>query len=317
MTSSDWTIIDRAKSVRRYSRLDEIESVLRDHWFSYLLVVPIALFLVSLMWFPFMRGIWMSFHKWPFVGEPQWVGLDNYTFLMSWDVFFTSMKATVLFATTTFIQLVVALAAALAVSQISRFKSVINGVFLIPYAMPPLVSGTIWVYLLEPDLGPVFGYLTKWGVLAESIYWTANGDTALAVITFATAWTFWPFMFIIFTAGLQKIPDEYYETARVYGANRWQTFRNITLPQLKGPILVAISIRMVWNLSKVSQPLQMTQGGPGYETSILAVLLYNYTYDRGQLGFAFTLGVILFVITFGFVFLFIREFERENEVGRA
>ncbi|MFC6964679.1 carbohydrate ABC transporter permease [Halocatena marina] len=163
MTSSDWTIIDRAKSVRRYSRLDEIESVLRDHWFSYLLVVPIALFLVSLMWFPFMRGIWMSFHKWPFVGEPQWVGLDNYTFLMSWDVFFTSMKATVLFATTTFIQLVVALAAALAVSQISRFKSVINGVFLIPYAMPPLVSGTIWVYLLEPDLGPVFGYLTKWG----------------------------------------------------------------------------------------------------------------------------------------------------------
>jgi ABC-type sugar transport system permease subunit len=309
-------VTDRA-TVFQGAWIDKIGRTVREHWFSYLLVVPTALFLIVLLWLPFMRGIWMSFHNWTIVGEPEWVGLDNYTYLFTWDVFYTSLKATVLFATTTFIQLVVALAAALAVRHISRLKSVINGLFLVPYAMPPLVSGTIWVYLLEPDLGPVFGYLTQWGVLEEPIYWTSSGDTALIAITLATAWTFWPFMFIIFMAGLQKIPDEYYETAKVYGANRWESFRYITLPQLKGPILVAISIRMVWNLSKVSQPIQMTGGGPGYQTSILAVLMYNFTYSRGQLGFAFTLGIVLFLLTLGFVFLFFREFERESEVTGA
>jgi ABC-type sugar transport system permease subunit len=104
-------------------------------------------------------------------------------------------------------------------------------------------------------------------------------------------------MFLIILASRESIPDEYYETAQVYGSNRVQTFLRITLPQLKSAILVALSIRLVWNLAKVSQAFQLTQGGPGYETSVLGVLLYRFAYSDGQFGMGFAVGMFLLAVT--------------------
>jgi len=117
-------------------------------------------------------------------------------------------------------------------------------------------------------------------------------------------------MFLIILASRQSIPDEYYESAKVYGAIRFQMFRRITLPQLKSAILVALSPRLVWNLAKVSQPLQLTGGGPGFETSVLAILLYRFAFDNAAMGLSYAIGIILLLITMVFVALFIREFEK-------
>ena len=297
--------------------VDGVRETISDNWFSYLLILPSLLFLVLLMWLPFLQGIWMSFYNWPFGGTPTWVGLENYRFLFSWGPFYTALEATFIFALSTFMMLAVAIVAALAVREIKWGTGIVTGIFLLAYTLPPLVTGTIWAYLLEPTLGPIFGYLTQLGILQNTIYWGSNGDTALAAVMFVTTWTFWPFMFLIISASLRGIPDDYYETARIYGANRWQTFLRVTLPQLKSAILVAVSIRMIWNLTKVSQVLQLTNGGPGYETSILAVLLYRFAYSRGSMGAAYAIGVILLIITVAFVFLFIREFERSSEESGA
>jgi len=286
----------------------------REYRFAYLLLVPTLLFMILLLWLPFLRGVWMTFHEWPLgFGEVGWVGFENYAFLFQWGPFYTSLKATVIFATTTLIQLGIALAAALAVKNINWGKNILSGLFLIPYTMPPVVTGTVWLFLLKPNFGPVFGYLQQWGILDQTIYWSTDGELALTIITLVTAWTFWPFMFLVIMATLQSIPDSHYESAKVYGANRVQQLRYVTLPQLKSAILVAVSIRIIWNLSKISQPLQMTQGGPGYETSLLAVTLYRFAWNDGQLGIAFAVGIILLILVFGFVVVFIREFEREAE----
>jgi ABC-type sugar transport system permease subunit len=289
---------------------------LREHWFSYLLVGPTVLFLVLLMWVPFIRGVWMSFHHWEFLEEPTWVGLENYTYLFSWEPFYLSLKATAGFATSTVFQLGIALVAALTVNKLrERFQPAMSAVMLMAYTMPPIVTGTLWLYILNPNFGPVFDLLTTYGLLESAIYWGQEGTSALAVITGVTVWTFWPFMFIILFANRQRIPDTYYELAQVYGASRYQMFRRITLPQLRSAILVAVSIRFIWNLSKISQPLQITNGGPGYETSLLAVLLYRYARETGELGLAFAVGMVLFAITIAFVALFIREFERSGGVS--
>ena len=290
-----------------------VRETLSENWFSYLLILPVLVFLVLLMWLPFLQGVYMSLNEWPFGGEPTWVGLGNYQFLFSWGPFFTSLKATLVFSLTTLFQLGIALVAALAVRELRRGKSFVTGAFLLSYTVPPLVTGTIWAYMLQPDLGPVFGYLTQWGILEETIYWGSQGDAALAVVVFVTTWTFWPFMFLIISASLESIPEEMYESARMYGANRYQTFLRVTLPQLKSAILVALSIRIIWNMTKISQVLQLTNGGPGYETSVLAVLLYRFAYGQGRMGVAYAVGVILLLLTVGFVFVFIREFERTNE----
>lgn len=289
--------------------------VLEEHWFSYLLFVPTLIFLILLMWLPLIRGIWMSFHKWTFI-EQTWIGLDNYRFMFNWDNFYTSMKATTLFATTTFIQLVIALIAATLVHNMNAFKNFTNGLMLVPYTMAPVVTGLIWVFLLNPDFGPIFQYPVQWGVLKSTFFYAGTGRAALTSITLVTAWTFWPFMFIILLATLDGIPKEHYETAEIFGANRVQRFLHVTLPQLKSAILVVVSLRMIWNLSKVSQPLAMTGGGPGFDTSILAILLYRYVWGRGAFGLAFTVSVVLLTITIAFVILFIREFERESVRAR-
>ncbi|MFB6120042.1 MAG: carbohydrate ABC transporter permease [Halobacteriaceae archaeon] len=284
----------------------------REHWLSYLLFVPTLLFLLLVVWFPFFRGVWMSFHVWPAFGETKFVGLENYVYIFEWDTFWVSVKATLIYMTMTVIQLALALAATLSVRKLSRFDDLADGIFLIPYTMPPVVTGTIWLYILNPNYGPVFGWLTEWGVLSSPIYWGINGDSAITVVTLVGAWTFWQFMYLIFIASIQSIPDEHYETARVYGANRIQRFTNITLPYMKSAILIAISIRIIRNLVKVSQPLQMTQGGPGYQSSVLAILLYRFTLTQGDYGLAFTIGVIMFVLTIGFAFVFLREFNKSR-----
>jgi ABC-type sugar transport system permease subunit len=299
-----------------WPRVSTAIDTLQENWLAYAFLTPVLLMLLVVLWFPFLRGIVMSFHEWPLgPGEAEFIGLGNYTFLFGWEPFWTSVKVTLIYSFVTFFQVVIAVAAASVVANIKRFQSVVSGLFLAPYAMPPVTTAVLWVYLLSPADGPVFGYLQEWDVLNSAIYWSAQGDTALAVVMFVMIWTFWPFMFLIILATRESIPESYYESAKVYGANRVQTFFRITLPQLKSAILVAVSIRMVWNLAKISQPFTLTRGGPGYDTSILAVLLYRLGYRSGQLGLAYTIGLVLLVITLAFVALFIREFERE--AGRA
>lgn len=277
------------------------------------MIIPTVLFIVGVLWFPFVRGIWMSFHDWPFTGEPQWIGLENYRFLFGWDMFYTSLRATVIYASMTVIQLALALGATLLLANVDRFKTVLNGMFLIPYTLPGIVSGVIWLYLLEPDFGPVFQLLQDLGITSGPIYWQSSGDTAMTAIIAAGSWTFWPFMFLILYAAREGIPETHYESAKVYGASRVQQFFRITLPQLKTAILIAVSIRMIWNLSKVAQPWQMTGGGPGFETSLLAILLYRLSYSRFEMGLAYATGMVLLLVVLIFIFIFVREFFKESE----
>ncbi|MFA9517891.1 carbohydrate ABC transporter permease [Halopenitus sp. H-Gu1] len=298
-------------------RIGGVVRALEDNWLWYLLFIPTLLYMVLLLWIPLVQGAWMSLHSWPTGGDPQWLGLGNYLYLFSWEPFYTSLYATLWFGASTFLQIGLAVAAACLVANLSKFKSIVSTGFIIPYTMPPVVTGTIWLFLLNPSYGTIWNFTTELGILAEPIYWAQDGTSALAVVTGVLVWTFWPFMFLIIVATRESIPNSYYETARVYGANRVQMFLSITLPQLKSAILVAVSIRLIWNLSKISQAFQLTQGGPGYDTSVLGVLLYRFAYNQGQFGRGFAVGMVLLVLTIAFVALFIREFEQARKEGTS
>lgn len=307
----------RGGQSRTTTRWSRYRRVIAKHWFAYALLAPTILMLVFIFYLPFVRGVWMSFHEWPFLGEPRWVGLDNYRYLLEWDAFHTSLRATLIFSLLTVVQLVIAMVAALAVTNQKRFQNLTSAAFLVPFTMPPVVTGTIWTFLLNPTNGPVFKFLTSEGILAQPLYWRTKGELALLSIMGITTWTFWPFIFLIFVASLKQIPDEHYESAKVYGANRVQRFLKVTLPQMKSAILVAVSLRIIWNLSKVSQPLQMTRGGPGYDTSILAILMYRFARNEGQMGLAYAVGMVLLLLVLAFVVVFIREFEKSSREVKA
>lgn len=295
--------------VKLRRRTTRFKQIVVESWFPYLLLTPLLAYLLFLLWVPFFRGVWMSLHNWPFFGQKEWVGLENYRYILSWEPFYTSFKATFMYLSITVMQVALALIASLSLANLnlsSRLDTVVNGIYLIPYTMPPVVTGALWILILDPLYGPLFKPLLNQGLIGEPIYWANNSLTAMGGIVIAGGWTFWPFMFLVIHASRESIPAEYYESAQMYGASKIQALRHITLPQIKSAILVAVAIRMVWNLAKVSQPLQMTQGGPGYSTSMLAVLLYRFAFIRGQLGLAYIVGIILFLISLTAVLIFIR-----------
>ena len=296
-------------------RMSRYGEQIEDNLFSYLLILPTLLFFVFLIWIPFFRGIWISFHSWGLGGNQGWVGLANWRFIFTWPVFYVSLKATAIFLFSTVIQLAFALAAALAMRHIDYFENLINALLLVPYTMPAVVVAAFVVYLADPTFGPLFGYLVQWGVLEQPIYWGTQGDLSLLLVTLVNGWTFWPFMFLIFVASLDSAPDEWYEAAHTYGASHFQTFWNVTLPHLKSAIVIATSIRLIWNISKVSQPLTITQGGPGYETSILGILLYRFAFNQQAFGRAYVIGLLMFLIALVSIVKFIRVFERQSEEG--
>lgn len=269
-----------------------------DRWLIVVFLLPTTLFMLLLLWLPFLQGIWMSLHSWPLMGEPRWEGLQNYVDFINADYFWTSIEVTLIYSLSTLFQLIIALAAALALKQ--KFvpaKPLLRGIMLIAYAMPPVVVGAIWLFLLDPTLGMVTHYLIQLGIIDFPIYWFSDNAWAKWTITLVASWTFWPFMFLIILSSLQAIPEAQYELAEVYGANLWQRFVTVTWPHIQGAVLVVVILRIAFNLAKIDQPFQLTGGGPGYETSVLSILMYRFAFMSGDFGIAFTVGMFLVVMT--------------------
>ena len=291
------TIEDRAALSLRVGGWGR-STLAEDRWLIVVFLLPTTLFMILLLWLPFLQGIWMSLHNWPLMGEPSWRGIENYRDYLAAPYFWTSIEATLIYSLSTLFQLVLALVAALALKQtFVPFKPVLRGVMLIAYAMPPVVVGAIWLFLLDPSLGMVTHYLIEFGIIDYPIYWFAENTWAKWTITLVASWTFWPFMFLIILAALQSIPQSQYELAEVYGANLWQRFVTVTWPHIQGAILVVVILRLAFNLAKIDQPFQLAGGGPGYETSVLSILMYRFAFMSGDFGMAFTVGMFLVMIT--------------------
>ncbi|ESP87063.1 carbohydrate ABC transporter permease [Candidatus Halobonum tyrrellensis] len=293
-------------------RLTRARESFNEHRLAYLFVLPTAFYLVFLWWVPFLWGIWMSFHSWPLFGEVEFIGLDNYAYILSWDVFYTSLRATVVYGLQTIPQLVLGVVAALIVWDMDRFEGAASWAFLAPYVFPPLIIGTLWKQILDPNSGAFFAYLMEWGILDQPVYWTSEGNAALAVITLVGTWTFWPLVFLLVVASLRGIPKSHIETAKVYGASRWQRFRKIIFPQIQTAVIIALILRVIWNLGKIEQPLQLTRGGPGWDTSVLGIVLYRLAWNRQEMALSFTVGLFLALLSFTVVIGLIVLFERRS-----
>ena len=283
-----------------------------ERWLIILFLLPTTAFMVLLLWVPFLQGIWMSFHQWPFMGEPRWLGLENYKSFMTADYFWTAIRATLIYSLSTLFQLILALAAALALKQkFVGWKPLWRGIMIISYAMPPVVVGAIWLFLLDPSLGMITHYLVEFGIIDYPIYWFSENLWAKWMITLVASWTFWPFMFLIILSSLQSIPESHYELAEIYGANMWQRFVTVTWPNIKGAIIVVVILRLAFNLAKIDQPFTLTGGGPGYETSVLSILMYRFAFMSGDFGMAFTVGMFLVAMTALLILPFAWVFQRQ------
>jgi multiple sugar transport system permease protein len=294
-----------AKYVR--SRLDRVGSRepllnridISDRTLKWLFLLPSVAILAFLAIYPFVQGIWMSFHEWPLAADTRaWVGLANYQALIGSDRFLGSARATVVFTgVSVMLELIIGVGLALYLRSLSsNWRPVFRTIFILPMVMTPIATGLMWRLLLNGQIGVVNWMIINFlGMTPPD--WTSSPTVAMATVIMIDIWQWTPLIVMIVYAGLLSIPKTMYEAARVDGAPRLAVFRHVTLPQIKYMIGIAVVFRLMRSFRSFDIIWLVTNGGPGTATEILNVYLYRVAFVNLQGGQAAALGVILLVVT--------------------
>ncbi len=272
----------------------------REKIFSVSLLMPCFIFVVLFAFYPILYSFYLSLHKiilgLPSLGQP-FTGLANYRELMGDEVALHSLINTLVFVfTSTFFEILFGLAIALVINRHFKGRGIVRAAILIPWAIPTVVSSQMWRFIFNDKYGLLNYALYGSDTVAYSA-WMADPATAFAAIIIADVWKTSSFAGILILAGLQVIPDELYEAARIDGASSWQQFKKITLPLIKPSILIALLFRTMDAFRVFDLVFVMTQGGPADSTNVLQFYGYKKIFAEGMMGYGSTISVLVFLIT--------------------
>src|SRR4051812_33437068 len=271
-----------------------------------LMVSPSLLLIAVVAAYPIGYAIWLSLHEYSVrvAGLSRWAGLKNYTTALGDPKFWDAVRTTFIFTgASVVLETMLGLAMALAMHSAFRGQGLLRTVVLVPWAVLTVVTAITWQTIFEPTLGFVNSLLGAVGLPNDTV-WLGQSPEALMVMIFADTWKTAPFMALLLLAGLQVIPDDIYEAAKVDGATTWQRFTRITLPLLKPAILVALIFRTLDALRIFDLPFVLTQGANG--TTTLSILSYDQFSQNRLLGEGSALAILTFLIVMAVSFLYIR-----------
>ena len=257
--------------------------------------------------YPIFYAIWLSLNEYSVItpGLSRFVGIDNYLDALGSSDFWTAMKTTVLFTVISVgLELVIGLGMALVMHQAFRGRALLRAVVLVPWAVLTVVTAITWRTIFEPELGFVNTTLTALGLPGGDVVWLGEEGYALAVMIFADVWKTAPFMALLLLAGLQGIPQDLYDAAKVDGASTWQRFRSVTLPLLIPAITVALIFRTLDALRVFDLPYVLTKGANGTET--LSLIAQRELVTNRNTGLGSSLAVLTFITVMAVSFLYIR-----------
>ncbi|HVW16828.1 MAG TPA: sugar ABC transporter permease [Solirubrobacteraceae bacterium] len=271
------------------------------------MVSPSLVVIAVVAAYPIGYAIWLSLHQYSVIhpGLSRWVGFDNYSSALGSSDFWSATRTTFLFtAISVSLELVIGIAMALLMHESFRGRSVLRAVVLVPWAVLTVGTAMMWRTIFEPDLGFANQVLQALHLPGAHTVWLGQDGYAMAVMIVADVWKTAPFMALLVLAGLQVIPDDVYDAAKVDGATAWQRFARITLPLLRPAILVALIFRTLDALRVFDLPFVLTQGANG--TTSLSLLAYQQLTQNRLIGPGSALAVLTFVIVMAVSFLYIR-----------
>jgi multiple sugar transport system permease protein len=270
------------------------------------MLAPALVVMALVAAYPIGYAIWLSLNEYSvrFPDLSRWAGFRNYSEALGSSEFWDAVVVTFLFTgISVTLELVIGLGMALAMHEAFKGRALLRAVVLVPWAVLTVVSAITFRTLFEPDLGLAPQVLNTIGI-AENVVWLGESGYALAVMVLADVWKTAPFMALLLLAGLQVIPADLYDAAKVDGASTWQRFTRITLPLLVPAILVALIFRTLDALRIFDLPFVLTRGSNN--TTTLSLLAHQeLTVDR-VIGLGSALSVLTFVIVMAVSFLYIR-----------
>ncbi len=246
---------------------------------------------------PIISSFLLSFTEWDLIGDIKWVGISNYIKAIHDPVIMDALKHTLLFIAG-YLPSVLIIALAIALIMNKKLKGVVffRAVYFIPVITSWVAVSMIWKWLLNPKYGIINYLLSLVGVVGPQ--WLQDPKWALAGVIMTSVWKDIGFIMVIYLAGLQEIPDHYYEAAEIDGVNRWQKFRYITWPLLAPTTFFVLTISLINSFQVFDQVWIMTGGGPIGATSVLVEQIYRNAFRYYKMGYASAISWLLFALIF-------------------
>lgn len=261
---------------------------------AWLALAPTLTILLLYRFIPLGWNAVLSFQEMSYTGATSFVGLDNYRMIATDPVFVKAFTNNVILLGTIPVGITLGLGLALLLNQDFFGSNFFRSVFFLPYIIMMVAVAVIWTFMFKSDNGVINHVLVQAGVVDEGIRWLSDGTWAIVSVFVVHVWKTTGFYMVIILAGLQTIPTQLYEVARIDGANRIQRFLYITLPLLKPTLGVCVLVGMIASFRLFDLVFVLTNGGPAHETEILLTWLYKQAFRFGNFGYAAVLTIVLF-----------------------
>jgi multiple sugar transport system permease protein len=307
-------VITADRPIRRRRRgIRRVLFEARKEWSAYLFLTPAFILMGIFTLFAVGFSLYLSFHQWDILNpQKPYVGLQNYRELRSDAYFRQAVKNTAYFTLGTVpLSVVFGLLIALLLNRQIRGRAIFRTLFYLPVVTPLIVSGLIWKWVLDGDFGLLNYYIGKIGISPQ--LWLANPSLAMPSVIMTSVWATVGFTMLVYLAGLQAIPQEYYEAAAVDGAGGWKQFRHITLPLL-APSTFFVTVYLVISSFQVfDQIFIMTNGGPLRATTTVVYYIWQAGFQQFTMGYASAMAYALFAIIFVFTILQVVLYNRRTD----
>jgi multiple sugar transport system permease protein len=291
---------------------------------AWLLLAPAVLLLIGIIIYPVINTILLSFQSYNLM-MPQanhWIGFRNYVDAITNSVygFWASVRWSVLFSVlTTVIAFLIGLAMALILNERLRFRTLWRGMALVPWVIPYVVVAYLFFYMFNSQYGIVNDVLTSihifgWQPISHPLGWYGNANLARVAVITAAVWNRFPFFTLMLLAGMQTLPQDLYDAAKVDGANSRDRFWTVTIPGLRGIIAIVTTLSLIWSLNEFAIIWAMTNGGPGVATNNMVIHIYRTGFIEQRIGMAATMSAIWLVILLAFAYFYIRIMEGKAAV---
>jgi multiple sugar transport system permease protein len=272
---------------------------------GYLLLIPLLVIILGLLAYPVVSALLLSFQD-KKLGTPGiFVGLANYTELLTRDArFWTVVRNSFVFTLFSIVgKLIVGMALAVVLNQQLKARAFFRGWLLLPWIAPSLVVTLTWRWMLDGSTGIINFVLMSLHLTKNPVSWLGNTSTAMGSIIAVDIWRGFPFFAVTLLAGMQAIPSELYEAATVDGATNWHKFRFITVPGLRTVILIVTLLSTIWTFNEFQIVYVLTGGGPNFATHIFATYTFSLGFQASRLGYAVAVSVMLVPILVAIILL--------------
>jgi multiple sugar transport system permease protein len=256
--------------------------------------------------------VYLTFHRWSII-EPEkpFVGLDNYRDMIHDDRFTESVLNTAYFTGASVpLTMAIGLLLALLLNLPFRFRAVFRTAYYLPVVTPFVVSAILWKWLYNGDYGLFNHYLLKGHIIDQPLLWLSDKNLAMPAVVMMTIWSGVGFSMVVYLAGLQAIPQELYESARIDGAGPLSRLRYITIPMLRPTTIFLLVLGIISSLQVFTQIYVMTNGGPVNKTTTMVYYMYLWAFRYFDMGYASTLAFALFVMLLVFTAVQLRLAQR-------